>query len=513
MKSIFSQISNSSLLNHAKRLAIVCVFLSISAAAGASTYYSTMTAKVSTASTGNGKVYVGAPNSNTVPQDDDYSDEYGPVSYNERENKKHQYKLYAKANPGYVHEGWVENSASTQVIANSDQNPYTYSNSNWVSSTDPNAPTSKILHAVFKPLVKLPEPNQVKITVNGSGTSPVMVTLPEIYKTSELRVSITGNDAQNSWFQLAKDNQESSYGSSLTYTSEISATGSTTNLVFYIKYVGTLEDAPNVTNVFIRVEAPNEAPTVNWDIPIKISAEYDTYQFLKPRVLGREGENIDCGSYSATLADPDETVIDISNADSQPIQLQSDGHYSVILKASAKGDYKFYAWYKITFNDDGTEKAPVLVSQLETYGPVNFKESAKIYPLYLPETQALFVIKEDENKKQYYDLQEALNVASATDGYSTVVFNAPIKGTTGTLYPRKNADGTIIPYVVPAGVTLLVPGESTYRCRKEFKDVVNADDFLTWPTNYVPSFYAKLILEDNTSITLNGGHLSIFSSL
>ena len=504
-KDMKTNLFNSSLFRYAQRLAIVCVFLSISAAAGASTYYSTMTAKVSTASTGHGKVYVAAPDNNNPPTDADYKDEPDPAQYSAKD-KKHQYKLYAKANPGYAHEGWVENSASIQVMQNSGTNPYIYSASEWVISDNSNNRTSKTLYAVFKPLVKLPEPNQVKITVNASGTAPVMVILPEVYKTSELRVSITGNDAQNSWFQLAKGNQESSYAFSLTYTSEISATGSTPDLTFYVRYVGTLEDAPNVTNVFIRVEAPNEAPDVFWDIPIKVSADYDTYQFLKPRVLGREGENIDCGSYSATLADPDETVINISNADSEPIQLQSDGHYSVILKASAKGDYKFYAWYKITFNDDGTEKAPVLVSQLETYGPVNFKESAKIYPLYLPKTQALFVIKEDENKKQYYDLQEALNVASATDGYSTVVFNAPTKGTTGTLSPK--ADGTS--YVVPAGVTLLIPGESTYRCRTTLDKDKGRDDFIAGSSS---SNYSKLILEDNTEILLDGGNLSIYATI
>ena len=510
MKNYLTNLFNSSFYCHVMRLAIVCVFLSFAATAFSTTYYSTMTAKVSSSSpTGSGKVYVVAPEQNTVPKDADYQSEHGPVTYNKTENRAHQYKLYAKANLGYAHEGWVENAASTQVMQNSGTNPYTYSSQNWVTGTSVDKATSNILYAVFKPLVKLPEPNQVKITVNGSGTAPVMVILPEVYKTSELRVSISGNDAQNSWFQLAKGNQESSYAPALTYTSEISTTGSTPDLTFYVRYVGTLEEAPNVTNVFIRVEAPKEAQDVFWDIPIKVSAEYDTYQFLKPRVLGREGENIDCGSYSATLADPDKTEINISNADSKPIQLQSDGHYSVMLKASAKGDYKFYAWYKITFNDDGTEKAPVLVSQLETYGPVNFKESAKIYPLYLPTTQALFVIKEDENKKQYYDLQEALKVASATEGFSIVVFNAPQGGTFGKLAPRKNADGQIIPYVVPAGVTLLIPGESTYRCRTTLDKDKGGDDFIAGSSS--SPYYSKLKLEDNTDILLDGGNLCVYA--
>ena len=507
MKSLFSTIMNNSLFNFAKRLAIVCALLSYAISAAASTYYSTMTAKVSTASTGNGKVYVVAPSGSNTPTDNDYVDTHGPVSYSAYENKTHQYKLYAKANSGYVHEGWVENSASTQVIANSGQNPYTYSTSNWVTSTSQNNPTPKTLYAVFKPLVTLPSPNQVKITVNGSGTSPVMVTLPEIYKTSELRVSITGNDAQNSWFQLSKDNQESSYGSSLTYTSEISTTGSTTNLVFYIKYVGTLEAAPNVEGVKIRVEAPVEASGVNWDIPIKVSAEYDTYQFLKPQIVGiSDYTGIDFGLYTAQLANADNTTIRIENTDSKPIKLESDGHYSVTLTANPSANYKFYGWYKITFNEDGTEKDPVLVSRSNPYGPVNFNESAKIYPLYLPKEQALFVIKEDVSQTLYYDLQEALNVASATDGYSTVVFNAPKQGTIGRLSPRANEQA----YLIPTGVTLLVPGDAAYTCRTIYSDDLPDTDF---PAAKSSANFSKLILADNTKITLQGGNICVYATI
>ena len=363
-------------------------------------------------------------------------------------------------------------------------------------------------YAVFKPLVTLPSPNQVKITVNGSGTSPVMVTLPEIYKTSELRVSITGNDAQNSWFQLSKDNQESSYGSSLTYnTSEISATGTTTNLVFYIKYVGTLEAAPNVEGVKIRVEAPVEASGVNWDIPIKVSAEYDTYQFLKPQIVGiSDYTGIDFGSYTAQLANADNTTISIENTDSKPIGLQSDSHYSVTLTANPSANYKFYGWYKITFNEDGTEKDPVLVSLSNPYGPVNFNESAKIYPLYLPKEHALFVIKEDNSQTPYYDLQEALDVASATDGFFTVVFNAPTKGTLGRLSPRANGQA----YVIPTGVTLLVPGDAAYTCRTKYSGDLPDTDF---PAATSSANFSKLILADNTKITLQGGNICVYATI
>ena len=495
---MFSQISKSSLFNYAKRLAIVVVFTFFAASASASDYFSKMTA--SAYPEGAGKVYVAKPNDNNQPTDDDYK-KSSSNTYKENSNTNHKYKLYAKAELGYVHEGWAESPVET-VLDNSTTNPYTWNpGSSWVSSTTESSPTEKKMFAIFKERIKLPDPCEAKIKVVGGVTSPIQVTLPEIYKTSELRVSITGNDAQNSWFQLSKDNQESSYGSSLTYTSEISATGSTKDLVFYIKYVGTIENAPNVEGVKIRVEAPVEASGKYWDIPIKISAEYDTYQFLKPQILGiSDYTGIDFGSYTAQLADADNTSETITNTDIPPIQLKSNGHYSVTLTADPSANYKFYGWYKITFNEDGTEKDPILVSRSNPYGPVNFNESAKIYPLYLPKDQALFIIKEDnQGKKLYYDLQEALDVASETEGYSTVVFNAPTKGTTGTLYPRKNADGTIIPYEVPAGVTLLIPGDAAYTCRK---GILQNEDRVNNTVN--PSAYCRLDVADGTLINVNG---------
>lgn len=148
MKSMFSEISKSSLFNHVKRLAIVFVFLSISAAAAAGTYHhSKMVVKLTKTSTGGGLVYVQDSESNNNP---DYKVEANDT-YSKWENKKHQYKLYAKPNDGYTFDGWSENEDGTSPLSGSNVSPYTYNSSGieWATSTNESSPTTKTLYASF----------------------------------------------------------------------------------------------------------------------------------------------------------------------------------------------------------------------------------------------------------------------------------------------------------------------------------------------------------------------------
>ena len=68
MKSIFSQISKSSLLNHAKRLAMAVVLLSFTAIASASKWSGTATMNVGVTNTGGGTVYVSTDKTATSGQ-------------------------------------------------------------------------------------------------------------------------------------------------------------------------------------------------------------------------------------------------------------------------------------------------------------------------------------------------------------------------------------------------------------------------------------------------------------
>lgn len=509
MKKLFSAIVNSSLFGYTKRLAILCVFLSISVVAisNETTKYAKLTAKIHTKSTGSGCVYVYVKEGNTsstkVCKQDEPSER--STSYkNTGDTYEFTFTLNAEADKGFYVAGWTNSSTSLESL----QGGTTHTVK--LNGTKTEGEVSETWYAVFKPIVALPEPNKVSIKVIGGESSPTMVKLPEVVKTNNLTLSITGDNEQNAWFQLSKDNN--TYESSISFTSsasELSADGSKTDLPFYVKFVGTMDNATDYAkNVVIRVTAPTDAPDMFWDIPIEVTSEYDTYQFLRPQIVGVTNyEGIDFGSYTATLADPDNTLISIINSDSDPISLSTSGHYSVTLKATPSNSYKFYGWYKITFNEDGTEKNPVLISQSATYGPVDFKESAKIYPLYLRSDHALFRIKDDVSGKLYYDLQEALNIAAADK--KNVVFNAPAKGTTGTLYPKAGGSA----YTIPQGVTLLIPGDAAYTCRTKYDEVSDSDDFLADTVSSQYSHYSKLILANNTKITLQGGNICVYSTL
>ncbi len=114
MKSMFSQISKFSLLNHAKRLAIVCVFLSISAAAAGGAKVNGI---VNVCATGNGSVYVSA--SATPPTSDWRTSEMSA----EFESDKTIY-WHAKANDGYYFAGWYTKNTISNENYHSGKNPY-----------------------------------------------------------------------------------------------------------------------------------------------------------------------------------------------------------------------------------------------------------------------------------------------------------------------------------------------------------------------------------------------------
>lgn len=149
MKSIFSQISKSSLFNHVMRLAIVVVCLSYSAAATAgNTYHSKMTVKVATNSTGKGKVWV-TKTKDSAPAENAYL----PENYSSQSIYKtstHTYYLYALANDGYYHSAWSTNEAGTSVLDNSATGTKQFAHQVTATSTTESSPTPFTRWAVFK---------------------------------------------------------------------------------------------------------------------------------------------------------------------------------------------------------------------------------------------------------------------------------------------------------------------------------------------------------------------------
>ena len=123
MKSIFSQISKSSLFNHVMRLAIVCVFLSISAAAAGGTWTPTWKPKADfcTGSTGCGSVYV-STTSSTPTAEQWQSSAHQPTftaaaisNTNVLATSAKTIYWHAKANDGYYFGGWYTQANATTL--------------------------------------------------------------------------------------------------------------------------------------------------------------------------------------------------------------------------------------------------------------------------------------------------------------------------------------------------------------------------------------------------------------
>lgn len=486
MKKMFSKMFKFYFIQSVLRLVIFMCFLSFASTALAKGEWNAsvkLTAKVDVE--GRGYVY--------VSKDDTESPDFSgkKSSDNQIESKSNigesdsfSYSLYAFAEPatGFYFSKWDDGTQTPRYALE--------------GSITKNNSFEKIIKAEFEYIIKLNKTSvEMMVATDQVYTEEVSATL---YKSTSLTVSLEGEYA--GYYKIKKANQ-TSYAQTLTFDANDGLGEDktpTVNLV--IAYTSTdLENAldKTVTLKFVTDNHP-EGRTVS--VAMK---EAPKFTFLPSGIEG-------C-TYKVEYADNNVPATNVpATGAAFEKSITSEGMKTLTFTATATAafNYKFFGWQTIDDNEVGT-----YFSYENPCKEKKFDNSTTFKPIFIPKEQAEFIIKEDPNNIHYLDLQEALDVAGATDSFSTVVFNAPTKGTIGRLFPRTDNNGDIIPYVVPAGVTLLVPGESTYRCRKEFKEVVNADDFLTWTQDYVPSFYAKLILEDNTSIALNGGHLSIYATI
>ena len=484
---MFSKMFQMSLFNHILRLAIVVLCLSYSVAAlagGSKDYYSAVKVTI----TGGGKVYVKPEGSNsetpltsTGVVAGKKNESWGMGESDPGKSTNHSYAVRADASgTNYYFSGWKDGN---NIIST---NPYTVtiSETKYTDETSAETVPNKEIEAIFNPYVTLP--NEIKFVVYSDEMDVASVQMKNIYKRTILTLSLIGTDAGK--FQLGKAIDNTSE-ESISFGSEDGLDGNTTkDLIYaYINYSDgeyDPEKALAVSDVKLKV-VDNENHT--WEIPIKVT-EPESYTFLS--AAG--------GKYTVTFNNADQTKIENISEDQDPVYLRSD-MYSFNLIATPDDGYKFFAWQTVDENGVGT-LFPEKAYDSEILGH-SFTSSTTIRPIFLPADQATFIIKEDPNKTPYYDLQEALNIANTTNGYSTVVFNAPTKGTTGTLYPRKNADGTIIPYEVPAGVTLLIPGDAAYTCKNDKLAEADYAESYSKPT---AGAYAKLIMEDGVQLNVKG---------
>ena len=470
MKKMFSQMFRFSFVNQALRLVLVVIILSYAANAAAKGEWNaavSLTAKVKLE--GSGSVYVSKDD--TEPESYSGSESSANETKNNiAEDSSFDYSLYAFAKPatGFYFSKWDDGTLTPRYAL--------------VGNITKGGNFDKTITAEFNYIIDLNKTSvEMMVAPDQVYTAEVSAIL---YKSTSLTVSLEGEYAD--YYGIKKANQ-TSYAKTLTFdASDGLGAESTPTVTITIAYTSTdLENALDKT-VTLKFVTDNHAEGRTVSVVMK---EAPKFTFLP--------SGIDGCTYKVEYADNNVSATNvpaIGNAVEKSVI--SDGMKTVTLTAAATAasNYKFFGWQTIDANGVGT-----YFSYENPCKEAKFDNTTTFKPIFVPKDQAEFIIKEDPNNK-YLDLQEALDIAKANN-YATVVFNAPTKGTIGTLSPRKNADGTIIPYEVPAGVTLLIPGDAAYTCRNYKLAEADYAESYSKPT---AGAYAKLIMEDGVQLNVKG---------
>ena len=384
MKSIFSTIMNNSLFNHAKRLAIVCVFLSISAAAAGGTWTPTWKPKADfcTGSTGCGSVYVSTTASTPTAeqwQSSAYQPEFtNPAISNTAITATSTKTIYwhAKGNDGYCFGGWYKEANANTLQSTSNKYPQSITLNNTTKRED-----KTIYYAMFRKL------------------SDVTITMMATPEGSSYTVTPTGKGAYTIETQNVDFTNEGGF-----FTQE-----SHLNMTFKIK-------------------------------------KYPANQRLYAWRITENGKTTD-----------HRVAYDITKTEAQNITSTS---------------------FKYTFTN-----------------------SATVEPIYVHNRHATYVVGNDAadflNESNYYvDLQEALNAAVSHTSHRVTVM------ATGELDTSEQQE-----YTIPAGVTLVVPGEQTYRYR--IGAIQNAD-IVSGASGHKE--FVKFTLPSNAVLNVEG-NLSVYAVL
>lgn len=429
-------------------LTLVCVLFVVS-----STYATKATAKANAYAKGQGKVYVSKTevDINTISKWETSHSET-----NEQGSKwpgKTWARVYSYANPdaGYTFMGWSVNNDDEQTESSS--NPYkTEVQSGYLSD----AAITDNLYAIFKPVIEcsITSLDIIKQGTTGSNTFEARLRNPG----TNLSISITKNGqivTDHLTCEISKVDGQAA--------SSIAASGN-----FLVEYkVTALAAASGMYS--ITINAANGAQhTVNVTVLSNVSVT-----FFKP-------EN---GEYTFTRNNGDGTTKTMtpSTGDTEVVMTETN-QFSYTLSATAANGYRFNKW---TFKN----ASDVYENPYQKYAATDGDE---IVAEFIHNSYAMFKVK-GKDGVYYSDLNEAI---AAVGGAGVVVVHQ-----SGIM-----ASGN---YIIPSGVTLLVPGDDAETVRTE---ATTKDDFDSPLSTRVCKRY--LTLSDNTTITVqNGGAISVYAKM
>lgn len=483
-------------------------------------WYTDPTVLLTTSSSNAGKV--AALEDNSTPESEDWKDEIIPSSTLHQvaaESNSHSYSIYYHAQPAFGANfvGWAKADDPNQIVADYNKNPYKVDYT--VTSTDDTAPFAPAkIYAVFESVIKVIQKDRMIYYVDEHGNDNInnANVLINFNVFDELNAELIGED-RNLFILSDKANVEQ--GSSLT----LDASTGLAHLV--VKYQGNTPADHVGKKATIRLSSQytddNEVSgTASVDVSIAIET-MPTVTFLPT-----DGK----GAYTIKHTDGRSVGYEMGKEDIEniyvPISMENMSTFELQLTEDKEGDGLTFAGWEMI---DGNNVSYFSYDTLCTY---QFKQSVSVRPVFLADNRAVFTIIDDQYDNKYYDLQVALNDAKAyydEDPHKKlqiVVFSNE-GNPTGVLH---HGD-----YTVPQGVMLLIPGmgpndgitaldpaeedQYIYRelTRGKYSPVINEDaDIVLGMNDYISDaniidkakeakYYRKLIVEDNTTITIQSG--------
>ena len=411
---------------------------------------------------------------------------------------------HAKNEHGSYFKGWAKVNNPNKLIADNSVNPYHERYK--VTSTDKNSPfTSPTVYAVFESDIAILQQDRMICYQNVDGVTNIndAKVIINFNKANTITAKLKGEWAD--YFILSDKAQTDRDSEVVLNTSE----GLVTLMVSYRKDKPLDQAIGKVAE--IELSTNYEGKDVTRDLLIAVET-VPVVTFLPTDGKGAyiikhtDGSGIE---YEMPLNETENVDISVTQESLSTIEMS--------INDNTEDDYHFYGWHLTTPSGDEF----ISYDEKCTYA---FSEPSIVRPVFTTSDVAVFTILGDPSETQYDDLQKAIDDAAAMGGKQVVVFSN-----------NGNPMGTLAQgnYVIKPNVTLLIPGvgpgddvtmpseadENKYIYRLKHDGVVAGtsiateialttndyfDDEVTSATAPAKCF-RKLIVSDNTTITVEGG--------
>ena len=411
---------------------------------------------------------------------------------------------HAKNEHGSYFKGWAKVDNPNKLIAGNSVNPYHERYK--VTSTDKNSPfTSPTVYAVFESDIAILQQDRMICYQNVDGVTNIndAKVIINFNKANTITAKLKGESAN--YFILSDKAQTDRDSEVELNTSE----GLVTLIVSYRKDKPLDQAIGKVAEIELSTNYGGE--DVTRDLLIAVET-VPVVTFLPTDGKGAyiikhtDGSGVE---YEMPIGEKENVNISVTQESLSTIEMS--------INDNTEDDYHFYGWHLTTPSGDEF----ISYEEKCTY---TFTEPSIVRPVFTTSDVAVFTILGDPSETQYDDLQKAIDDAAAMGGKQVVVFSN-----------NGNPMGTLAQgnYVIKPNVTLLIPGvgpgddvtmpseadENKYIYRLKHDGVVAGtsiateialttndylDDEVTSATAPAKCF-RKLIVSDNTTITVEGG--------